>query len=183
MTREANENMWYRRRAYAFLQLLYYEKRRLALNKLSPWRTTCNGNGEAAALLRDGSEQAWRKAWRARCHLPRRSRRGSPRTSCASTAVYARTGFQGGLQSYRVGRVPRLSAELQLFAGRTIDVPSLFLSGKSDWGVYQRAGSLDGMKRACTKFEGVELLDGAGHWVQQEQAALVAARLIRFLRR
>ena len=73
------------------------------------------------------------------------------------------------MQSYRVGRVPRLSAELQLFAGRTIDVPSLFLSGKSDWGVYQRAGSLDGMKRACTKFEGVELLDGAGHWVQQEQ--------------
>ncbi len=96
---------------------------------------------------------------------------------------YARTGFQGGLQSYRVGRVPRLSAELRLFAGRTIDVPSLFLSGKSDWGVYQRAGSLDGMKRASTKFEGIELLDGAGHWVQQEQAALVAERLIRFLRR
>ena len=96
---------------------------------------------------------------------------------------YARTGFQGGLQSYRVGRVPRLAAELQLFASRTIDVPSLFLSGTSDWGVYQRAGSLEGMKRACTKFEGVELLDGAGHWVQQEQPAPVAARLIRFLRR
>jgi pimeloyl-ACP methyl ester carboxylesterase len=95
---------------------------------------------------------------------------------------YARTGFQGGLQSYRVGRVPRLSAELQLFAGRTIDVPSLFMSGKSDWGVYQRAGSLDGMKRACTKFEGVELLDGAGHWVQQEKSARVAERLIAFVR-
>ena len=96
---------------------------------------------------------------------------------------YGRTGFQGGLQSYRVGRVPRLSAELQLFAGRTIDVRSLFLSGKSDWGVYQRAGSLDGMKRACTKLEGVELVDGAGHWVQQEKAAAVAARLITFLGR
>jgi pimeloyl-ACP methyl ester carboxylesterase len=93
---------------------------------------------------------------------------------------YARTGFQGGLQSYRVGRVPRLSAELQLFAGKTIDVPALFLSGKADWGVYQRAGSLDNMKRACTTFEGVELVDGAGHWVQQEQAATVAARLIAF---
>jgi pimeloyl-ACP methyl ester carboxylesterase len=96
---------------------------------------------------------------------------------------YGRTGFQGGLQSYRVGRVPRLSAETQLFAGRTIDVPSLFLSGKSDWGVYQRAGSLDNMKRACTKFEGVELIDGAGHWVQQEKAAPVAARLIGFVQR
>ena len=98
-------------------------------------------------------------------------------------AEYGRTGFQGGLQSYRVGRVPRLSAETQLFAGRTIDVPALFVSGKSDWGVYQRAGSLDNMQRACTKFEGVELIEGAGHWVQQEQAAAVADRLIRFVRR
>jgi pimeloyl-ACP methyl ester carboxylesterase len=96
---------------------------------------------------------------------------------------YARTGFQGGLQSYRVGRVPRLAAEQQLFAGKTLDVPSLFLSGKADWGVYQRAGSLDGMRRACTKFEGIELVDGAGHWVQQEQAAPVANRLVAFVRR
>jgi pimeloyl-ACP methyl ester carboxylesterase len=95
---------------------------------------------------------------------------------------YGRTGFQGGLQSYRVGRVPRLAAEQQLFAGRTVEVPALFVSGKSDWGVYQRAGSLDGMKRACPKLEGIELIDGAGHWVQQEQAALVAERLIRFAR-
>jgi pimeloyl-ACP methyl ester carboxylesterase len=78
--------------------------------------------------------------------------------------------------------VPRLSAETQLFAGRTIDVPSLFLSGKSDWGVYQRAGSLDAMQRACTKFEGVELVDSAGHWVQQERADHVATRLAAFLR-
>jgi pimeloyl-ACP methyl ester carboxylesterase len=94
---------------------------------------------------------------------------------------YGRTGFQGGLQSYRVGRVPRLSQELSLFAGMTVDVPSLFVSGKSDWGVYQRAGSLESMKRACTKLEGVELIDGAGHWVQQEQSAIVAKRLIGFL--
>jgi pimeloyl-ACP methyl ester carboxylesterase len=98
------------------------------------------------------------------------------------SSEYGRNGFQGGLQSYRVGRVPRLSAELQLFAGRTIDVPSLFLSGKSDWGVYQRAGSLEGMQRACTKFEGVELVDGAGHWVQQEQSARVGDRLGTFAR-
>ena len=95
---------------------------------------------------------------------------------------YGRNGFQGGLQSYRVGRVPRLAAETQLFAGRTIDVPSLFVSGKSDWGVYQRAGSLDNMKRSCTKFEGVELIDGAGHWVQQEKSAQVAERLAAFLK-
>ena len=79
--------------------------------------------------------------------------------------------------------MPRLSQELQLFAGMTVDVPSLFVSGKSDWGVYQRAGSLDGMKRACTKFEGVELIDGAGHWVQQEQPEATCRLLLDFLRK
>ena len=70
-----------------------------------------------------------------------------------------------------------------MFSGRTIDVPAIFIAGKSDWGMYQRAGSLDAMKRACTRFEGVELIDGAGHWVQQEQAAHVASRLIAFARK
>jgi pimeloyl-ACP methyl ester carboxylesterase len=98
------------------------------------------------------------------------------------SSEYGRTGFQGGLNSYRVGRDPRLAAETRLFAGRKVDVPSVFVSGQADWGVYQRAGSLDQMRRACTRFEGVELVDGAGHWVQQEQAAVVAARLVRFLR-
>jgi pimeloyl-ACP methyl ester carboxylesterase len=96
---------------------------------------------------------------------------------------YERTGFQGGLQSYRVGRDARLAAELQLFAGRTIDVPALFVSGKSDWGVFQRAGSYEAMqKTACTKFVAAHLLDGAGHWVQQEQPARVAALVVAFLR-
>jgi pimeloyl-ACP methyl ester carboxylesterase len=105
----------------------------------------------------------------------------------AELAVYAgeysRTGFQGGLQSYRVGRVPRLSAELTLFAGRTIDVPAAFVSGKSDWGVFQRAGSYEAMqKTACTAFWGAHLVDGAGHWVQQEQPAKTVALVLQFLK-
>jgi len=96
---------------------------------------------------------------------------------------YGRTGFQGGLQSYRVGRSPRLGAELQLFAGRTIDVPAMFVSGKSDWGVFQRAGSYEAMQTtACTKFVGTHLLEGAGHWVQQEQAERVTRLLLDFMK-
>ena len=96
---------------------------------------------------------------------------------------YGRTGFQGGLQSYRVGRVARLSAELSLFAGRTIDVPAAFVSGKSDWGVFQRAGSYEAMqKTACTKFWGAHLVDGAGHWVQQEQPEKTVALILQFLK-
>ena len=95
---------------------------------------------------------------------------------------YTRNGFQGGLQSYRVGTDPKYSAELTLFAGRTIDVPACFIGGASDWGVYQRAGRLEAMRqRACTQMRGVHLVEGAGHWVQQEQPEAVSRLLLRFL--
>ncbi len=96
---------------------------------------------------------------------------------------YAHTGFQGGLNWYRSRTSGRFNAELELFGGRTIDVPSLFVSGRSDWGVYQRPGAFERMHVACPRMAGCHLLDGAGHWVQQEQPDRVAALLIDFLRR
>jgi len=98
---------------------------------------------------------------------------------------YGRTGFTGALQGYRVrrGSDPGSIAEMQTFAGRTIDVPSQFIAGKSDWGVYQTPGAVDKMRTsACTRMEGFHLLDGAGHWVQQEQPEQVSELLVRFLR-
>jgi pimeloyl-ACP methyl ester carboxylesterase len=95
---------------------------------------------------------------------------------------YTRTGFQGGLQSYRVGSSGRFASELQTFSGRTIDQPSMFIGGKSDWGVYQNPGALERMqKTACTQMLGVHLVDDAGHWVQQEQPERVSRLLIQFL--
>jgi pimeloyl-ACP methyl ester carboxylesterase len=73
-------------------------------------------------------------------------------------------------------------AELQTFSGRTIDVPSMFIAGKSDWGSYQVPGALEKMQNsACTQMRGCHLLDGAGHWVQQELPEQVSSLLIRFL--
>jgi pimeloyl-ACP methyl ester carboxylesterase len=96
---------------------------------------------------------------------------------------YRRNGFQGGLNWYRSRSGGAFENELQLFSGRTIDVPSLFVSGKSDWGVYQRPGACGRMEsEACTRMLGCHLLDGAGHWVQQEQPEAVAALLLGFLR-
>ncbi len=98
---------------------------------------------------------------------------------------YGRTGFTGALQGYRVrrGSDPRSIAEMQTFSGRTIDVPSQFIAGKSDWGVYQTPGAVDKMRNsACTHMTGFHLLDGAGHWVQQEQPEQVNALLVQFLR-
>jgi pimeloyl-ACP methyl ester carboxylesterase len=98
---------------------------------------------------------------------------------------YRRTGFTGALQGYRVrrGSDPRSIAEMLTFSGRSIDVPSQYIAGKSDWGVYQTPGAVDKMRdSACTHMVGFHLLDGAGHWVQQEQPELVSELLVQFLR-
>jgi pimeloyl-ACP methyl ester carboxylesterase len=100
------------------------------------------------------------------------------------SAEYRRQGFQGGLNWYRSRTSGLADAELLLFAGRTIDVPALFIAGKSDWGTYQRPRSFERMQEsACTRMLGVHLIDGAGHWVQQEQPERVGELLLEFLRR
>jgi pimeloyl-ACP methyl ester carboxylesterase len=100
------------------------------------------------------------------------------------SSEYERTGFQGGLQWYRSRTEGRFDTELQIFSGRSIDVPSLFIAGKSDWGTYQRPGNFERMQQsACTRMLGCHLIDGAGHWVQQEQPAKVSELLIEFLQR
>ncbi|MFP3688071.1 alpha/beta fold hydrolase [Paraburkholderia sp. 22099] len=99
------------------------------------------------------------------------------------TQEYDRTGFQGALQAYRVFSDPGLNAELRLFSGRTIDVPSLFIGGKSDWGTYAAPGALDLMRtKATTGMRGIELIDGAGHWIQQEQPGRLSELLLAFVR-
>ena len=98
---------------------------------------------------------------------------------------YSRTQFTGALQGYRVRRGSDRASigEMQTFAGRTIDVPSMFIAGKSDWGSFQTPGALESMRtRACTRMVGVQFVDGAGHWVQQEQPEQVSRLLGQFLR-
>lgn len=97
---------------------------------------------------------------------------------------YTRTGFQGGLQSYRVGTDPKYATELRAFSGRTIDVPLCFIAGASDWGVQQIPGRLEKMQGSvCTQMVGVYLVEGAGHWVQQENPEEVNKLLIAVLQR
>ena len=101
-------------------------------------------------------------------------------------AIYAqefgRTGFQGGLNWYRTRFEAGLAADQRLYASKTIDVPSMFIAGASDWGIYQAPGALEAMQqRATTRMLGCHLVDGAGHWVMQEQPEAVAGLLLDFL--
>jgi pimeloyl-ACP methyl ester carboxylesterase len=97
---------------------------------------------------------------------------------------YQRNGFQGGLNWYRVRTTGLIEREYAAFTGRTIDQPSTFISGASDWGNYQSPGALERMqKSACTDMKEIHLIPGAGHWVQQEQPDEVNRLLIDFLRK
>ncbi|HEX2942371.1 MAG TPA: alpha/beta hydrolase [Rhodopila sp.] len=95
---------------------------------------------------------------------------------------YSRTGFQGGLQWYRCRTHGIGLGELQVFSGRTIDIPSMFIAGARDWGIHQSPGAIERMQTtACTAMQGCHLVPGAGHWVQQERPADVNMLLLQFL--
>ncbi|KAF7959733.1 hypothetical protein EAE96_001343 [Botrytis aclada] len=83
---------------------------------------------------------------------------------------YARTGFQGMLNWYRVTTSPYYSNDLELF-----------VSGEKDWGMYQEPGVWEQMGEKCTRFKGTKVVPGAGHWVMQEKPEEVLRIVERFL--
>jgi pimeloyl-ACP methyl ester carboxylesterase len=188
-TREANENMWKAPQGLQAFLRAYYHAKSADWPGNTPHPLIANTPEQFALLPRYYvMDKDKGMAEQVAADMPTAAQIAAcqwlpDRELAVYAGEYGRTGFQGGLQSYRVGRVPRLSAELTLFAGRTIDVPATFISGKSDWGVFQRAGSFESMqKSACTNFRGAHLVDGAGHWVQQEQPAKVAELVLQFVR-
>ncbi|KAJ6021953.1 hypothetical protein N7540_007457 [Penicillium herquei] len=97
-------------------------------------------------------------------------------------AEYARTGFQGGLNWYRVRTAAggRFTKDYDLFAGKKIETPCSFISGAMDWGTYQEPGALDKMTSGavCSDFRSLKVLDGVGHWIPQEAPNEVVQTII-----
>lgn len=98
------------------------------------------------------------------------------------TAEYGRTGFQGGLNWYR-GRIEsRMQDLLSIQNGMKIHVPTAFVSGRQDWGWAQFPGALEALEtKITTDYRGTRLIDGAGHWVQQEQPEAVIEQILEFV--
>jgi pimeloyl-ACP methyl ester carboxylesterase len=96
-------------------------------------------------------------------------------------AAYQKSGFRGGLNWYRnIDRNWELTAPWQ---GAQIHQPSLFIAGSNDSVITGLIGAkrVHELDRVLPNLKGKLIIDGAGHWVQQECANEVNAALIAFL--
>jgi len=100
----------------------------------------------------------------------------------AYVADFAASGFRGGLNWYR--NLHRNWELMAPFAGAPIRQPSLFIAGSRD-GVIRMPGMRVGFEEMRPMLPGLRrsvIIDGVGHWVQQEAPEQVNALLIDFLR-
>ncbi len=101
----------------------------------------------------------------------------------ADLNVYTRefeySGFFGPLSRYR--NVDRDFHDLAPFAGRPIEQPSLFIGGSRDGPTIWGAPAIERFSETLPGLVRSEILDGAGHWIQQERAARTNELLIEFL--
>jgi len=97
-------------------------------------------------------------------------------------SVYSKTGFQGGLNWYRCMIDSNFRSRLEIYSGLKITVPSLFIAGNKDWGIYQKPNALENMQNIhCPKMQKILLIENAGHWVQQEKPEEVIEALLSFI--
>ena len=99
-------------------------------------------------------------------------------------STFERTGFRGGLNWYR--NFDRNWELLAPFADRRITVPALFIGGLRDAVVTgpELAGESPAVQMLgsfCDDLRGKVLIEGAGHWNQQEAPEATNAALLEFL--
>ena len=91
--------------------------------------------------------------------------------------------FPGRAAMVSLRHLGRVHCRIRDLVGQDHRRPLLLHLRQQDWGTYQRPGVFEAMQtRTCTNMIGCHLVDGAGHWVQQEQPAEVNRLLLQFLR-
>jgi pimeloyl-ACP methyl ester carboxylesterase len=92
--------------------------------------------------------------------------------------AFERTGFTGGLNWYR--NIDRNWEQSEPFAERRIEQPAMFLTGELD--PVRNFMPAEAMNGWVTDLRAEIVVDGAGHWVQQQAPEAVNAALLDFLR-
>jgi pimeloyl-ACP methyl ester carboxylesterase len=136
-----------------------------------------------AALARDvrrtlTTSRQWTSAWAEDDpEPPRRPGWLSEQELDVYVESFERTGFTGGLNWYR--NIDRNWELTEPVADRRVEQPALFLTGERD--PVRRFMPGETMRGWVTDLREEVVVDGAGHWVQQEEPELVNASLLRFL--
>ena len=92
---------------------------------------------------------------------------------------FSRTGFRGGLNWYR--NLNALPTVLGPFVGAAISQPALYLAGEHDLVAGNTPEALADLPTQVPGLRNMEIVSGAGHWLQQERAPEVNQQLIAFL--
>jgi epoxide hydrolase A/B len=96
-------------------------------------------------------------------------------------ATFERTGLTGGFNRYRAAQLDAEdSADI---IGALVDQPSCFIAGEYDIvrAMVPGVDSYADPGAACTDFRGSTIVEGVGHWVQQEAPSEVDVALDAFL--
>ncbi|MFI0786399.1 alpha/beta fold hydrolase [Streptomyces lydicus] len=93
---------------------------------------------------------------------------------------FERTGLTGGLNRYR--NVDRDWADLAAWHGAPLTRPALFIGGEHDAPTTWMADAIKAFPVTLPALSGSHLLDGCGHWVQQERPTEVNALLLDWLK-
>lgn len=91
----------------------------------------------------------------------------------------AEAGFRGGLNWYR--NINRLPGDLAPWVGATIKQPSFYMGGSTDMIAGNTEDNLAAMQAALPDLRHMEVVQGAGHWLQQERPEQVNQALVEFL--
>jgi pimeloyl-ACP methyl ester carboxylesterase len=94
-------------------------------------------------------------------------------------AEFERTGLTGALNRYR--NVDRDWEDLEALDGATIPQPSLFIGGERDPSTTWLADAIAAHPRTLPGLVSQHILEGAGHWLQQERPEKVNRLLIEWL--
>jgi pimeloyl-ACP methyl ester carboxylesterase len=121
--------------------------------------------------------KVWTAKWAAEDEDPRLPVFMTEEDAAVYVDEYERTGFTGGLNWYRA--MNRTWERTEGWDERTVDVPALFMAGTRD--STMKWMSPDVMQGRVTDLR-VELVEGAGHWLQQQCPDEVNRALLALLR-
>ena len=138
-------------RARLSARLFPSQERGLAATSRSGCNVDRRRTGEDADLLHHGSAaRRWRRPWR-RDAVSRGDRRvpmaARQRTRGLQPPNTSAPGSRAACKWYRARTGGSTPPNCNCFPAATIDVPSMFIAGSSDWGIYQRPGAFERMQR------------------------------------